>query len=108
MPDQHVVIRLPFGCKFGLVIPVEAIVIQWFSSHLFAGNVIGPRVEPDFTRTLSPQAAVLISSWTSAVVECGPCTLPGEDVPLMAVYMHSKGILAGPSVVGPIQVPEGV
>jgi len=29
-------------------------------------------------------------------------------VALTGVYMHSRGILAGPSDVGPIHVPEGV
>src|SRR6266496_1256053 len=100
--------RVPSGGKFGLATPVDAIIIQWDSSHFFAGSVIGPSVEPDFTRTLSPQAAPLISAWTSAVVECGPRTVPREGVPLMVVYMHSNGIFAGPSVVAPIHVPEGV
>ena len=87
---------------------MEAIVIQCLLSHFLAGKVRGPKLEPATTKTLSPHPAALMSAWTSAVTECGPRSSPGEGVPSRAVYMHSNGILAGPSVVGPIQVPDGV
>ena len=100
--------RTPSAGKFELLTPVDAIVIQCALSHFLAGNVMVPSDEPAATRTVSPQAAALISACTAAVVESGPCTAPGEGVPLRGVYMQYIGKFAGPSVVAPDQVPDGV
>ena len=107
-PDQQGVMRFPSCGKSGLFTPVEAMVIQCLESHFLAGKAMGPSVEPAATRTRSPHSAALMSACTCGVVEWGPRTRPGDGVPSNAVYMHSNGILAGPSVLGPIQLPEGV
>lgn len=90
-----------------MLTPVDLMVIQWALSHFLAGNVIVPRLEPAATRMVSPHAAALTSACTAAVVESGPRTVPGDGVPLTGVYMQFTGMLAGPSVAGPDQVPEG-
>jgi hypothetical protein len=80
-------------------------VIQCALSQLFAGSVIVPTLEPAATRMVSPQAAALISLCSAVVEESGPLTVPGEGVPLTAVYMHFTGKFAGPSVTAPDHVP---
>ena len=108
IPDQHGVMRLPSAGKLALLAPLDLIVIQCALSHFFVGKLSVLRVEPAATMIVSPQAAALMSDCTAAVVESGPCTTPGEGVPLSGVYMHCVGKLAGPSVLAPDHVPEGV
>ena len=102
------VARVPSAGKSPLATPVLLIVTQWALSQPLCGRLIVLSATPAVTRIVSPHAAALMSDCTCEVRESGPRVVPGEGVLLTAVYMQVVGNAAGPSVVGPIQVPEVV
>src|SRR5437764_15088118 len=75
-------------------------VIQWFVSHFFAGNVKGANVWPACSTITSPQAADCTAAstpWLSDTV----ISLPKDGLDAIAVFTQRVGRVAGPSLVAP-------